>query len=189
MPNIAETIASRLPQVRREANMSQTDLKSAVERFGGSATKTAISNVERGDRTLKAEELVQWSIAMNTRPSMILTDRDPETMVEVFPGLETDSRRLRRFLEGRYPLNAGWDGLAPTPAYFGRVQDDIREASRYGLLVHLRSKVEDLTDAFSAKRKHEDRVDQLLGEVIATAELAREQWKTGEISTFWEPEA
>ena len=91
--------------------MSQTDLKAAVERFGGTATKTAISNVERGDRMLKAEELVQWSIAMNTRPSMILTDRNPETVIELFPGLTTDSQRLRRFLEGRYPLNAGWRDL------------------------------------------------------------------------------
>ena len=47
MPDIAETIAARLPDVRREAGMSQTDLKAAVERFGGTATKTAISNVSR----------------------------------------------------------------------------------------------------------------------------------------------
>jgi len=169
--------------------MSQTDLKAAVERFGGTATKTAISNVERGDRMLKAEELVQWSIAMNTRPSMILTNTNPETMIEVFPGLETESRRLRRFLEGHHPLNAGWEDLAPTPAYFGRVQDDVREASRYPLLVHLRSVVETLSDAFSAKGVNEDHVDELLGEVIVAAERAREQWNAGKISVFWEPEA
>ena len=169
--------------------MSQTDLKAAVERFGGTATKTAISNVERGDRMLKAEELVQWSIAMNTRPSMILTDRNPETVIELFPGLTTDSQRLRRFLEGRYPLNAGWSGLAPTPAYFGRVQDDVREASRYPLLVHLLATVEALTDAFSARGVDEERVDELLNRVIDAAEQAKKQWKTGGISVFWEPEA
>ena len=86
-------------------------------------------------------------------------------------------------------MNAGWSGLAPTPAYFDRVQDDVREASRYPLLAHLRGTVEALTDAFSAKGVDEDHVDELLNSVIDAAEQARKQWKIGKISTFLEPEA
>ena len=70
-----------------------------------------------------------------------------------------------------------------------RVQDDVREASRYPLLVHLLATVEALTDAFSARGVDEDRVDELLNRVIDAAEQAKKQWKTGEISVFWEPEA
>lgn len=175
-PQLEEVIASQLVEARRLANHSQASLAEELRDFGEAVHPTTVAKVEQGERQLKAVELVRWAAALNVRPSIILSPLDPSDEVEVFAGWSASSRTLRRFVEGRYPLNA-WPNRPAEPTYFSRVSDDVAEGNRYPMMAAVTGLGEALQDALW--NNDEELVETILTTLIKQCELALRSYKAG----------
>lgn len=178
MPTLEQTIAGQLVEARRLAGMSQADLAERLTEFGTKTYATTVAKVEQGERQLKAGELVRWAIALNIRPSMLLCPTDDAEPVEVFPDRVTESRRVRKFVEGEYPLNAGWEGTTlPTPDYFSRVSKETAAAQREPIVVWLQTRARGLADAIA--QNDEERADAVLEKIEEYVGIARDERAKG----------
>ena len=106
----SEILRTRLPQLRREQNLSQEELARLMNEQGYSWVRSTVAKIESGARAVSIDEVISLAFVMGVHPTALLLPLESAT-VNVTPTTTAPSDLLWRWMAGQeaFPADGEMD--------------------------------------------------------------------------------
>ena len=130
IPAPSEILRHRLPQLRREQNLSQEQLAELMRAHGWTWVRSTVAKVESGDRQASIDEFISLAVVLGVPPIALLTlpTRAP---VQVTPTTMMTSENAWRWMTGDRTPGELVFGAIPPQEGSERVDEIVARVRRY----------------------------------------------------------